>query len=201
MPTNLNALLRYKVIDECLKNNQINCSIDLLIKRCSNALSESTGQLKSISERTIREDIRILRSDVLGFNAPIVFENGRYFYKDKNYSLFSKPINQLQVLKQVQELLIENFEKMDTNKNTLYLLAKLSEITGDALPLKYKIKDSNIFEFKIPNYKKTYIEELDDYLFKLNLKRNQKNFLKNIICLFNKNNQEHFRWEYIFRGI
>ena len=206
MPKNLNALLRYKVIDECLKNGQIRCTIDILINRCSEALSERFGENKSISERTIREDIRILRGDILGFNAPILFEDGRYFYDDKNYSLFTKPITQLQILRQIQELLIENFEKMDSNKNTLHLLNKLSEITGEALPLKYKIKDSHIFESKVPNYRsnqKTYIEVLDDYLFQLSFKKKHKNFLKKIKHLFNKNhlNHECFRWEYIFRGI
>lgn len=52
MPTNLNALLRYKIIDECLTNLQLNCTIDVLIEKCSEKLSEVQG-VNSVSERTI----------------------------------------------------------------------------------------------------------------------------------------------------
>ena len=43
-----------------------------LIDACSNALDETRGRGIRISERTIRDDLRVMRSDILGFNAPIV---------------------------------------------------------------------------------------------------------------------------------
>ena len=33
MPVNLNALIRYKTIDECLSNPNLKCTIDLLINK------------------------------------------------------------------------------------------------------------------------------------------------------------------------
>ena len=62
MPTNLNALIRYKTIDRCLQNKQRNHDIKMLIEACSKALAEFRGIYKSIGERTIRDDIRIMRS-------------------------------------------------------------------------------------------------------------------------------------------
>lgn len=105
MPTNLNALLRYKIIDECLSNDQLSCTIDVLIEKCTQKLSEFQG-VYSVSERTIRNDIRILRSDALGFNSPIVVNQGVYSYSESGYSIFGRPIQELELLKDIQSLLV-----------------------------------------------------------------------------------------------
>jgi len=89
MPANLNALIRYKTINSCLYGGRRKWSIEELTDACSDALSEARGRYDPVSERTIRDDIRIMRSDILGFNAPIEQEKGMYYYSDPQYSILN----------------------------------------------------------------------------------------------------------------
>ena len=98
MPTNLNALLRYKTIDQCLSNSFLECTIEILISKCNEALTEQQTSETSISERSIRNDIRIMRSDALGFNAPIIVKNGVYSYETPGFSIFSRPVKEVELL-------------------------------------------------------------------------------------------------------
>ena len=107
MPSNLNALIRYKTIDKCLSNPYRKWSIDDLIEACSSALKEYRGIYTRISERTLREDLRIMRSDILGFNAPIVQQDGNYSYEDPDYSIFNVSIQEGDLLKRVLEFMLD----------------------------------------------------------------------------------------------
>lgn len=89
MPKTLNALIRYKTINSCLYGGRRKWSIEELIDACSAALADSRGRYDRISERTIRDDIRVMRSDILGFNAPIGQDKGLYYYSDPQYSIFT----------------------------------------------------------------------------------------------------------------
>ena len=89
MPTNLNALIRYKTINSCLTGYKKKWTMDELIDACSEAMGEYRGIYKRISKRTIQDDIRIMRSEILGFNAPLEYGNGTYFYSDPHYSIFN----------------------------------------------------------------------------------------------------------------
>jgi hypothetical protein len=89
MPANLNALIRYKTINSCLYGGKRRWSIQELIERCSDALAEYRGRYDTVSERTIRDDIRVMRSDILGYNAPIKQQKGLYFYSDPYYSIMT----------------------------------------------------------------------------------------------------------------
>ncbi len=138
MPTNLNALIRYKQIDACLRNPFAENTIKILQKACTKALGDHRGLYKRISERTIRDDIRVMRSDILGFNAPIECTHGRYTYLDKNYSIFKTPITEIQLLKEILKLLLEkrdNFQEHEINP----LLIKIAEITGDTIQINNKV--------------------------------------------------------------
>ncbi len=42
----------------------------------SEALAESRGRYATVPERTVRYDLRLMRSDILGINAPIKQEGG-----------------------------------------------------------------------------------------------------------------------------
>jgi hypothetical protein len=106
MPVNLNALIRYKTINSCLYGGVRKYDINELIGACSVALSESRGRYARISERTIRDDIRVMRSDILGFNAPIVQSGGLYFYSDPGYTILSVGINDPGILRMVVRSLI-----------------------------------------------------------------------------------------------
>ncbi|MDF1561106.1 MAG: hypothetical protein P1P83_13010 [Bacteroidales bacterium] len=106
MPSNLNALIRYKTINSCLFGGKRRWSIDELMERCSEALAENRGKYTSVSERTIRDDLRVMRSDILGFNAPIKQEGGLYFYSDPGYSILSLRITDTGLAEQIFYLLM-----------------------------------------------------------------------------------------------
>ena len=71
MPVNRNALIRYKTIDNCLRHRNRRWTLEDLIEACSDALYEYEGIDKGISKRTVQMDIQMMRSDKLGYNAPI----------------------------------------------------------------------------------------------------------------------------------
>lgn len=89
MPANLNALIRYKTINSALYGGNRRWSIPELMKKCSDALAEYRGRYDPVSERTIRDDIRVMRSDILGYNAPISQQKGLYYYSDKDFSIMT----------------------------------------------------------------------------------------------------------------
>ena len=78
MPANRNALIRYKTIDNCLRNKNRRWTLEDLIDSCSDALYEYEGITKGISRRTIQMDIQMMRSEKLGYNAPIVVYDNIY---------------------------------------------------------------------------------------------------------------------------
>jgi len=106
MPSNLNALIRYKTINSCLYGGRRRWSLDELIDRSSEALTEYRGRKSSVSERTIRDDIRVMRSEILGFNAPIRQKGGLYYYDDPYYSILSVSFTDSGLLKKILEMLI-----------------------------------------------------------------------------------------------
>ncbi|MEN7548097.1 WYL domain-containing protein [Rapidithrix thailandica] len=94
MPVNRNALIRYKTIDACLRNRYKRWTLDMLIDTVSDALYEYEGIDKGISRRTIQADIQMMRSDKLGYNAPIVVVERKYYtYEDPNYSITNIPLS------------------------------------------------------------------------------------------------------------
>jgi len=51
------------------------------------------GITKGVSIRTVQADIQIMRSDKLGYNAPIdVYDNKYYRYEDPDYSISESPL-------------------------------------------------------------------------------------------------------------
>jgi predicted DNA-binding transcriptional regulator YafY len=121
MPINKNAIIRYKTIDNCLRNKYRKWTLDDLIEACSEALYEYEGIDKGISRRTIQSDIQIMRSEKLGYNAPIIIEDRKYYtYVDKEYSITNIPLtNQdLNKLTEVVEILkqfkgFSHFKELD----------------------------------------------------------------------------------------
>lgn len=95
MPANRNALIRYKTIDNCLRNRSRKWTLQDLIDKVSNALYEYEGIDKGISKRTIQLDIQFMRSDKLGYNAPIIVVDRKYYtYEDPEYSITNLPLSQ-----------------------------------------------------------------------------------------------------------
>ena len=93
MPVNKNALLRYKTIDRCLRNKYRRWTLDDLVEACSEALYEMEGIIRGVSVRTVQADIQMMRSDKLGYNAPIeVYDTKYYRYEDSDYSITDSPL-------------------------------------------------------------------------------------------------------------
>jgi len=93
MPVNRNALIRYKTIDICLQNPYRKWTLEDLIDACSDALYEYEGIDKGVSTRTVQADIQVMRSDKLGYNAPIIVVDKKYYtYEDRNYSITNIPL-------------------------------------------------------------------------------------------------------------
>ena len=94
MPANKNALIRYKTIDNCLRNRYRRWTIDDLVDACSEALCDMEGITKGVCTRTVQMDIQIMRSDKLGYNAPIeVYDKIYYRYADPDYSITEMPLS------------------------------------------------------------------------------------------------------------
>lgn len=95
MPVSKNALIRYKTIDNCLRNRYRKWTLEDLIAACSDALSEFEGRDENVSRRTVQADIQMMRSDKLGYNAPIVvLQNKYYTYEDPDYSITNVPLTE-----------------------------------------------------------------------------------------------------------
>ena len=108
MPANRNALIRYKTIDNCLRNKYRRWTLEDLIDACSDALYEYEGITKGISRRTIQMDIQMMRSEKLGYNAPIVvYDNKYYKYENEDYSITNTPLSEqdLKVMSEAVEVL------------------------------------------------------------------------------------------------
>ncbi|MGJ1268304.1 hypothetical protein ACR78G_13985 [Sphingobacterium spiritivorum] len=84
MATNKLALIRYKTIDDCLRNRHRKWTLDDLIEKVADALYEYEGITNGISRRTVQADIQLMRSDKLGYNAPIVVTDRKFYsYSDR----------------------------------------------------------------------------------------------------------------------
>ncbi|MGD1844339.1 MAG: helix-turn-helix transcriptional regulator [Salibacteraceae bacterium] len=95
MPANKYALLRYRIIDKCIRNKyKPYPSKEELRQACEEALYGSLGD--RISDSTIEKDLWAMRYESeLGFEAPIRFSkrDKGYYYLDEDYSIDRIPLN------------------------------------------------------------------------------------------------------------
>lgn len=130
MPVNKNALIRYKTIDRCLRNPYRRWTIEDLTDACTDALEEMEGKTKPVSIRTVKGDIQIMRSEKLGYNAPIeVYDNKYYRYADPDYKIsepYLKDEDYLIVAQTVE--LIERMKPAAGLGELAKLLPKVKEI-------------------------------------------------------------------------
>ncbi|RFS21975.1 WYL domain-containing protein [Chitinophaga silvatica] len=95
MSINKLALIRYKTIDQCLRNRYRKWTLEDLIEKVGEVLYDYEGISTGVSKRTIQADIQIMRSDRLGYNAPIIVKDKKYYaYDDPNYSITNSPISE-----------------------------------------------------------------------------------------------------------
>lgn len=94
MALNRLALIRYRTIDKCLRNRARRWTLDDLMEACSEVLYEYEGIDRPVSRRTIQYDLQMMRSDKLGYEAPIVVEERKYYtYADPDYGILQGPLS------------------------------------------------------------------------------------------------------------
>ena len=100
MAINKNALLRYKVLDKCFRNNGRRYYIEDLLNEVNDALLEENPTSSGIQLRQLREDFRVMKSES-GFNAPIeAVRDGKkayYIYSEKDFSINNSPLNETEI--------------------------------------------------------------------------------------------------------
>jgi len=131
MALNKNALIRYRTIDKCLQNRQRRWTLNDLITACSDALYEYEGKETNVSKRTVQLDIQMMRSDKLGYNAPIeVYERKYYRYEEEDFSITDIPLTGIDM-----DVLTESVEMLKQFKD----FSLFNELNGVIQKLEDKV--------------------------------------------------------------
>ncbi|HCN04947.1 MAG TPA: WYL domain-containing protein [Bacteroidetes bacterium] len=129
MPVNRNALIRYRTIDRCLRNRYRPWTLEDLIEACSDALYEYEGIDKGVSRRTVQADLEVMRSGKLGYEAPIVVIDRKFYsYSDKDFSITNIPLTpqDLVVLSEASALL-KQFKGLPHSADLGEMITKLED--------------------------------------------------------------------------
>ncbi|NRF37613.1 YafY family protein [Pedobacter foliorum] len=127
MSVNKLALIRYRTIDECLKNRFRKWTLEDIIERVAHMLYEYEGITSGVSKRTIQADIQLMRSDKLGYNAPIVVTDRKFYaYSDSSYSITKVPVNAADVNKMKEIVgILKQFEGFNYFDEMTEMITKL----------------------------------------------------------------------------
>lgn len=140
MPINRATLIRISTIDRCLQNHYRRWTINDLIDACTDALAEFEGRSNPVSRRTFQNDLALMRSDRLGYNAPIVVKENKYYeYEDPDYSITHLPLNQegLDALNSALDVLrqLQGFPQLASSIDTISKLnEQIARHTDNSLP-------------------------------------------------------------------
>lgn len=129
MAQNKNALLRYRTIDRCLRNTGRRWTLQDLVDACSDALYEYEGKKDAVGLRTVQLDIQMMRSDRLGYEAPIeVYDKKYYRYADPDYSISNRPLSDhdIDVLNTAIDLL-RQFDEFDRYHDMADIVSRLQD--------------------------------------------------------------------------
>ena len=100
MATNKNALIRYKVLDNCFRNPGRRYFIDDLIAECENILLEIDPESNGISRRKLFEDIAFMESKE-GWSIDLArhrFGKKVYYrYADMSFYINNMPLNEVEI--------------------------------------------------------------------------------------------------------
>lgn len=127
MPVNRNTIVRLRTIDLCLQRGR-QCTLQELNDACYDALNQR-GYADVLSLRTTQRDIQLLRSSELGYNAPIVVKERKYYaYDDPDFSIRNMPLSDrdLQELSSALDIFrhYQGFRALDQQED---LIARLQE--------------------------------------------------------------------------
>lgn len=132
MPLNKDALTRYRLIDERLRNNMLpKPSVDQLLTYVSGKME------RAVSRRTILLDIKNMKDSAeLNYYAPIEFDHYQkgYYYAEQDYSINNMPVteyelqgleiaigilrqfNNLSVIRQFEDAIVKIADSVSINK-------------------------------------------------------------------------------------
>lgn len=100
MATNKNALIRYKVLDNCFRNPGKRYFINNVMEECNIVLSEIDPDSTGISRRQIFEDISFMESSE-GWSIELArLKDGKrvyYRYRDISFSINNMPLNEVEI--------------------------------------------------------------------------------------------------------
>ncbi|MCS5488891.1 helix-turn-helix transcriptional regulator [Algoriphagus limi] len=131
MSTNKNALIRYKVLDNCFRNPGKRYFIDNLIEECEKVLAEIDPESKGISRRQIFDDIKFMESSE-GWSVDLErHKDGKkvfYRYKELSFSINNMPLNEVEIdqLKEAIDILTQ-FKGMPQFEWISEMVPKLSQ--------------------------------------------------------------------------
>ena len=140
MPLNRATLIRISTIDKCLQNRYRRWTINDLIDACTDALAEYEGRCNPVSRRTFQNDLALMRSDRLGYNAPIVVRENKYYeYEDPDFSITHLPLNDegLHALNSALDILrqLQGFPQLASSIDIISKLnEQISRQTGRSVP-------------------------------------------------------------------
>lgn len=140
MPINRATLIRISTIDRCLQNRYRRWTINDLIEACTDALAEFEGRVNPVSRRTFQNDLALMRSDRLGYNAPIVVRDNKYYeYEDPDFTITHLPLNDegLDALNSALDILrqLQCFPQLASSIETISKLnEQISRRTGASVP-------------------------------------------------------------------
>ena len=140
MPLNRATLIRISTIDRCLQNRYRRWTINDLIEACTEALAEYEGRSTPVSRRTFQNDLALMRSDRLGYNAPIVVRDNKYYeYDDPDFSITHLPLNEegLYALNSALDILrqLQGFPQLASSIDIISKLnEQISRHTGSSAP-------------------------------------------------------------------
>lgn len=140
MPINRSTLIRISTIDRCLQNRYRRWTINDLIDACTDALAEFEGRSNPVSRRTFQNDLALMRSDRLGYNAPIVVRENKYYeYEDPDFSITHLPLNDegLDALNSALDILrqLQGFPQLSSSIDIISKLnEQISRHTGTSVP-------------------------------------------------------------------
>jgi predicted DNA-binding transcriptional regulator YafY len=89
MPKNKKALVRYRLINNCLRTYRY-VTLTMLADKCFEIFDQE------VATRTLEKDIKDMKDDNgLGYYAPIVYDRRRhaYYYEDASYSIDNMPLD------------------------------------------------------------------------------------------------------------
>jgi predicted DNA-binding transcriptional regulator YafY len=131
MPVNKSAMVRYRIIDGCLRNSMHRCpSIDYLQSKINDA-----GYDVSVS--MLRKDLQAMKEE---FHAPIEHDRkrGGYYYTDQHFSIQGVPLTEDEIaaldystalLQQIKGS--KMFQQFESAINKLIEGYRISKITGE----------------------------------------------------------------------